>query len=47
MSPTEPFEIQPILSDPTQGNTIVELGGQNFEITDCDVLGTATIFHTG
>ena len=30
-----------------QGNTIVELGGQNFEITDCDVLGTATIFHTG
>ena len=32
---------------PCQGNTIVELGGQNFEIIDNDVLGTATIFHTG
>ena len=30
-----------------QGNSIVELGGQNFEITDCDLLGTATILHTG
>ena len=30
-----------------QSNVLVELGGQNFEITDCDLLGTATIFHTG
>lgn len=26
---------------------LIELGGQNFHITDCDLLGSAAIFHTG